>query len=86
MEQQKLEEKFIELENLDPEEDIDNKEEENEMKSEEFNDTEEESVVRQSQRERERPDYYGVWINSTEVLDKEPTTVSDALSSPEKQE
>ena len=69
MEQQKLEEKFIELENLDPEEDIDN-EEENEMKSEEFNDTEEESVVRRSQRERQRPDYYGVGLIQLRCLTK----------------
>ena len=53
------------------------------MNSEKDNDAEKEPVVRRSQRERRRPDYYGDWINS---VDKDPTTVSDVLSSPEKQE
>ena len=37
-------------------------------------------TVRRSQRERRRPDYYGAWINSSNAVSDEPTTVSDALS------
>ena len=42
--------------------------------------------MKQSQRKRLRPDYYGDWINSVAMIDKDSITVSDALSSREKQE
>jgi transposase InsO family protein len=45
-----------------------------------------EQSVRRSQRERRRPDYYGAWIHSAKVVDKEPVSVEEALSGPEKQE
>ena len=86
MEQKEPEKRLVELEKPDPEEDDGDKEEENELNSEKDNDAEKESIVRRPQRERRRPDYYGDWINSVEMIDKDPTTVSDALSSPEKQE
>ena len=38
------------------------------------------------ERVRQRPDYYGVWVNCVEQLDPEPTSVTEALSSPEKEE
>ena len=86
MEQKEPEKRLVELEKPDPEEDDGDKEEESELNSEKDNDAEKEPIVRRSQRERWRPDYYGDWINSVEMIDKDPTTVSDALSSPEKQE
>ena len=86
MEQKEPEKRLVELEKPDPEEDDGDKEEENKLNSEKDNDAEKEPIVRRSQRERRRPDYYGDWINSVEMIDKDPTTVSDALSSPEKQE
>ena len=43
-------------------------------------------IVRQSDRVRQRPDYYGVWVNCVEQLDPEPTSVTEALSCPEKEE
>ena len=56
------------------------------MNSEKGNNAEKEPIVRRSQRERRRSDYYGDWINAVQMIDKDPTTVSDALSCPEKQE
>lgn len=41
-----------------------------------------EPVLRRSERERRPPNYYGVWTSVSEA--KEPTTVNDALSSPDK--
>ena len=86
MEQKEPEKRLVELEKPDPEEDDGDKVEESELNSEKDNDAEKEPIVRRSQRESRRPDYYGDWINSVEMIDKDPNTVSDALSSPEKQE
>jgi hypothetical protein len=43
-------------------------------------------MFRRSQRERKRPDYYGVWIHSVETTNEEPTTAEEALKGPEKLE
>ena len=43
-------------------------------------------IARQSERVRQRPDYYGVWVKCVEQLDPEPTSVTEALSCPEKEE
>ena len=43
-------------------------------------------TVRQSERVRQRPDYYGEWVNCIEQLDPDPTSVTEVLSSPEKDE
>ena len=86
MEQKEPERRCVELLKPDPEEDDGDKEEENELNREKDNDVEKEPIVRRSQKERRRPDYYGDWINSVEMIDKDPTAVSDALSSPEKEE
>ena len=45
---------------------------------------ERESVLRRSTRERRPPDYYGTYVNITkDVVPPEPTTVEEALASPE---
>ena len=41
-----------------------------------------EPVLRRSERERNPPNYYGVWTSITDA--KEPTTIDEALLSPEK--
>ena len=41
-------------------------------------------TVRQSEKERHKPDYYRVWVNSVEECDPEPPGVTEALSSSEK--
>jgi hypothetical protein len=42
--------------------------------------------VRRSNRQRKRPDHYGVWINSAQQTDCQvPTTYEEVLTSPEKQ-
>ena len=41
--------------------------------------------LRRSQRTRQKPDYYGVWVNAMEDLSEEPTTFKDALASPDRQ-
>ena len=43
-----------------------------------------EPVVRRSNQEKEAPDYYGDWATVTNAELTEPTTVKDALSSPDK--
>ena len=43
------------------------------------------TTVRRSQRQTRRPDYYGVWANTTTAL-SEPNTVKEALSCPEKED
>ena len=43
------------------------------------------TTVRRSQRQTRRPDYYGVWVNTTTAL-SEPNTVKEALSCPEKED
>ena len=40
--------------------------------------------LRRSQRTRQKPDYYGVWVNAMEDLSEEPATFKDALASPDK--
>ena len=40
-----------------------------------------EQVLRRSEREKRPPNYYGVWMSASE--EKEPTTVNNALSSPD---
>lgn len=42
-------------------------------------------IVRRSLRETRRPDYYGVWVHNVGT-DSEPTSVTEALSSSEKEE
>ena len=42
--------------------------------------------VRHSTREKHRPDFYGVWVHSAEDVNREPVTVSQALSGSESQE
>ena len=41
-------------------------------------------MVRRSNREKKAPDYYGDWASVTNAELTEPTTVKDALSSPDK--
>ena len=41
-------------------------------------------MVRRSNREKKAPDYYGDWGSVTNAELTEPTTVKDALSSPNK--
>ena len=41
-------------------------------------------MVRRSNREKKAPDYYGDWASVTNAELTEPTTVKDALSSPNK--
>ena len=43
-----------------------------------------EPVVRRSNGEKKAPDYYGDWASVTNAELTEPTTVKDALSSPDK--
>ena len=43
-----------------------------------------EPVVRRSNREKKAPDYYGDWASVTNGEITEPTTVKDAVSSPDK--
>ena len=45
-------------------------------------DDHQEQVLRRSERERRPPNYYGVWTSVTDA--KEPATVNDALSAPDK--
>ena len=45
-----------------------------------------EVTVRRSTREKHRPDFYGVWVHSAEDVNREPVTVSQALSGSESQE
>ena len=85
IEQKEPEKRLVELEKPDPEKDDGDKQEENELNSEKDNDAEKEPDDPR-ERERRRPDYYGDWISSVDMIDTDPTTVSDALSSPEKQE
>ena len=85
IEQKEPEKRRLELENIEGNDD----KTEDELDSEKDNAIEEEAieepVVRRSQREKQKPDYYGIWINSAEIVAQEPTTVTDALSGPEKQ-
>ena len=60
----------------------DEKEVSNEMENEQ-NDTVEEPVLRESRRERRKPDFYREWANSVRLVDEEPTTVNGDLSSSE---
>ena len=48
--------------------------------------SENETSLRRSNRERRKPKYYGVWINSTQTTEqyREPTTFEEASTSPEK--
>ena len=48
--------------------------------------SENETSLRHSNRERRKPKYYGVWINSTQTTEqyREPTTFEEASTSPEK--
>ena len=40
--------------------------------------------LRQSERERRPPDFYGVRVNITSEALNEPTSIAEALSSPDK--
>ena len=41
---------------------------------------------RTSTRETRKPDYYGVWVNTANELEKDPLTVKEALNCPEKEQ
>ena len=41
-------------------------------------------VSRRSERVRQRPDYYGTWVNTAKEQGAEPATVNEAMLSPEK--
>ena len=44
----------------------------------------EEPALRRSDRKRRPPDYYGVRVNAAHILPKDPVTIEDALTSPDK--
>ena len=48
--------------------------------------SENETSLQRSNRERQKPECYGVWINSTQTTEqyREPTTFEEASTSPEK--
>ena len=48
---------------------------------------ENETSLRRSNREKRKPDYYGVWVNATQTTEKyhEPTTFEEASTSPERE-
>ena len=41
-------------------------------------------LPRRSERVRQPPDYYGTWVNTAKKQGAEPTTVDEAMSSPER--
>ena len=43
------------------------------------------TVLRRSERTRQRPDYYGTWIYTAKEQGKEPVTVKEAMSSSERE-
>ena len=47
-------------------------------------DEETSTVLRHSERTRQRPDYYGTWIYTAKEQGKDPVTVNEAMSSPER--
>ena len=49
--------------------------------------TQNESSLRRSSRERQPPNYYGTWINATQVIEQycDPTTFEEAIISPDKE-